>query len=150
MCGQLVEARAEPPSFYLLSCAALGWAPLDNSRAETTGCPWLIFSFFWWASLMTGQMQPWSKWEQESAGTQFCGVCFTSCPSFLEVIRQKYGCSGHEAHRLHTSDPRTQCLGCLWHILLARDGAGGFIMSVQWAKNRDLPTTYTHPPHQID
>lgn len=151
MCRQLVAVEAESLSSYLLSCAALGWVPPDNPKAETFGYPWLASSFFWSASLMTGQRQPWSKWGQETPGTEFCvDVYFTSCPSILEVIRQEFGCSGHEAQRLHTCDPQTQCLGCLWHVLLARDGAGGFIIAVQWTKTRTLPMTYSHPLHQVD
>lgn len=151
MCGQFIAVGADPLSSYLLSCAVLGWAQLDNPRAETFGYPWLVSPFFWWASLMTGQRQPWSTQQWETPGTAFCGdVCFTSCPAFLEVIRQECVCSGHETHRLHTCDPQIQCLGCLWHVLLARDGADGFIMAVQWARNRALPTTYTHPLHHVD
>lgn len=147
---QLGLSLLPPTCSPVLPWAGLLWI-IPGNYPENRGCPWLVSSFLWWASLMTGQMQPWSKWGWETPGTEFCGDgCFTSCPSSLEVIRQKYGCSGHEAHRLHTCDPQPQCLGCLWHVLLARDGAGGFIMAMQWAKNSDLPTTYIHSLHQID
>lgn len=80
MCRQSVaaEVSVRPPSCSpVLPLAEL----LDNPRAETFGYPWLGSSFFWSASLMNGQRQPWSKWGQETAGTEFCGdVCFTSCP----------------------------------------------------------------------
>lgn len=36
-------------------------------------------------------------------------VCFTSHPFFPEIIRQKYGCWGHDTHRLdHMCAPQTQ------------------------------------------
>lgn len=48
MCRELVAAGAEPPSSYLLSCTALGWAPLDNSRelSRKQGLPLAGFFIF--------------------------------------------------------------------------------------------------------